>query len=365
MQPSQGRKTQGKTEAGTNTVSGEFFVPDLCGPRPVFVMIMLAELLVMVHTLASSTLPQFNWDLLAIGSLFAQWIVLLSAAMLCLSRKVLSRMSLYLAASACLCIIVLVTGASSYIAQLIYPQFAPTFSGRISGEGQTGWWVFRNIILATVLGGIALRYFYLQQQLQLREKSELQARLDSLRSRIRPHFLFNTMNSIASLIATQPDAAERAVEDLSELFRSSLHENSSIGTVADELRLCELYLGIEQLRLGERLKIQWQLDASVREEAMPSLILQPLIENAVYHGIAQLPEGGTICVNVHRAEGFLLAEIENPIPEYSAHSQGHHMALSNIEQRLEALFGQEASLTAQREKAYYRIKLRYPLGQIA
>ena len=355
---------QGKTEVGTKSVSGEFFVPDLCGPRPVFVMIMLAELLVMVHTLASSTLLQFDWNLLAIGSLFVQWVVLLSAAMLCLSRKVLSGMSLYLAASACLCIIVLVTAVSSYLAQLLYPQFTPTFTGHISGSGPAGWWILRNIILATVLGGIALRYFYLQQQLQLREKAELQARLDSLLSRIRPHFLFNTMNSIASLIATQPGAAERAVEDLSELFRASLQENNRIGTVADELRLCELYLGIEQLRLGERLKIQWQLDTSVREEAMPSLILQPLIENAVYHGIAQLPEGGTICIKVHRAEGVLVAEIENPIPEYSAHSQGHHMALNNIEQRLEVLFGQEASLTAQREKAYYRIKLRYPLGQM-
>lgn len=364
MQPSQGHDVQGQTDA----VSGEFFVPDLCGPRPVFVMVMLAELLVLVHTLASSSLPGFNWDLFAISSLFVQWLVLLSAALLCLCRNFFSRVSLSLAAVACLLIILLVTAGSSYLAMHLYPQFAlgsfPTGLSRTQGAG-SHWWVLRNMAVALILGGIVLRYFYLQQQLQLREKSELQARLDSLRSRIRPHFLFNTMNSIASLIATQPDAAERAVEDLSELFRSSLQENNRIGTVADELRLCELYLGIEQLRLGERLKIKWQLDDSVREEAMPSLILQPLIENAVYHGIAQMPEGGTICINVHRAEGFLLAEIENPIPEHSTHSQGHHMALSNIEQRLEALFGHEASLTAEREKAYYRIKLRYPLGQMA
>jgi len=364
MQPSQGRNTQGQKDAVTNTVSGEFFVPDLCGPRPVFVMVMLAELLVLVHALASSTLPRFDWDLLAIGSLFVQWVVLLSAAMLCLSRNLFSRMSLFLAATGCLFIIVLVTAASSYLAQQFYPQFSMAFSGGIWSAGNGAWWILRNISLAIILGGIALRYFYLQQQLQLREKSELQARLDSLRSRIRPHFLFNTMNSIASLIATQPDAAERAVEDLSELFRASLQENNRIGTVADELRLCELYLGIEQLRLGERLKVEWQIDTPVRDEAMPSLILQPLIENAVYHGIAQLPEGGAIAINVRRTQGFLLAEIDNPIPEHSTHSQGHHMALSNIEQRLEALFGQEASLTATRGKAHYHIKLRYPLGQM-
>jgi two-component system sensor histidine kinase AlgZ len=173
------------------------------------------------------------------------------------------------------------------------------------------------------------------------------------------------MNSIASLIATQPDAAERAVEDLAELFRASLQENSRTGTVADELRLCELYLGIEQLRLGERLIVEWQVESAIREEAMPSLILQPLVENAVYHGIAQLAEGGTIGINVHSAEGFLLAEVENPIPEHTPHSRGHHMALNNIEQRLEALFGQEASLVIERGRTYYRIKLRYPLGQVA
>jgi len=364
MQPSQGRKTQGQADLVTHTVSGEFFVPDLCGPRPVFVMVMLAELLVLVHALASSSLVHFDWDLLAIGSLFVQWVVLLSAAMLCLSRNIFSRMSLFVAATGCLIIIVLVTALSSYMAQLLYPQFSPAFSGSLSGAGG-GVWILRNIALATILGGIALRYFYLQQQLQLRERSELQARLDSLRSRIRPHFLFNTMNSIASLIATQPDAAERAVEDLSELFRASLQENSPTGTVADELRLCELYLGIEQLRLGERLAVEWQVENAIRDEAMPSLILQPLVENAVYHGIAQLAEGGTIGVNVHSAKGFLLVEIENPIPEHTTHSQGHHMALSNIEQRLDALFGQDASLEVERGKGYYRIKLRYPLGQMA
>lgn len=364
MQPSQGRKTQGRADLVTHTVSGEFFVPDLCGPRPVFVMVMLAELLVLVHALASSSLPRFDWDLLAIGSLFVQWVVLLSAALLCLSRNIFSRMSLFLAATGCLIIIVLVTAFSSYMAQLLYPQFSPTFPGNLPGAGG-GVWILRNIVLATIVGGIALRYFYLQQQLQLRERSELQARLDSLRSRIRPHFLFNTMNSIASLIATQPDAAERAVEDLSELFRASLQESSGTGTVADELRLCELYLGIEQLRLGERLTVEWQVERAIRDEAMPSLILQPLVENAVYHGIAQLAEGGTIGIKVHSTKGFLLVEIENPIPEYTTHSHGHHMALSNIEQRLEVLFGQEASLEVERGKEYYRIKLRYPLGQVA
>ena len=363
MQPSPG----GKQKIQADPISGEFFVPDLCAPQPVFVMVMLAELLVLVHTLASSTLPRFDWDLLAVGSLFVQWLVLLSAALLCLARNAFARMSLALAASACMLIILLVTTLSSYMVVLLYPELivigVPTgFSTGPISPNQ--WWIIRNIALAAILGGIALRYFYLRQQLQLREKSELQARLDSLRSRIRPHFLFNTMNSIASLIASRPEAAERAVEDLSELFRASLQENTRTVTVADELHLCALYLGIEQLRLGGRLKIQWNIEESVRHEAMPSLILQPLVENAVYHGIAQLPEGGTVVVSVRQSEGALVAEIENPVPERSSPSDGHHMALGNIEQRLQALFGLEGSMKSTLSDGRYIVKLAYPLGQI-
>ena len=152
----------------------------------------------------------------------------------------------------------------------------------------------RNLLVAVVLAGIVLRYFYLQQQLRLQEQLELQARLDSLRSRIRPHFLFNTLNSIASLIMSRPAAAEQAVEDLAELFRVSLQESHRTTTVADELRLCELYLGIEQLRLGDRLQVQWQVQVEAREQPMPSLLLQPLVENAIYHGLFPAAAGGII-----------------------------------------------------------------------
>ena len=192
--------------------SGEFFIPDLCSPRSVFVMILLAELMVLVYTLAVSALPSFNWDLLASCSLFVQWVVLLSAAILCQLRQFFSRLSLQAATAGSLLVVMLVTGLSSWFAQTFYVPMPR------SAEG--GWWLLRNLLVAVVLSGIVLRYFYLQQQVKLRERSELQARLDSLRARIRPHFLFNTMNSIASLIDSRPAAAEQAVEDLAELFRA-------------------------------------------------------------------------------------------------------------------------------------------------
>lgn len=358
MQPSQRHNQQGQAEIA----AGEFFVPDLCAPRPVFVLVMLAELLVLVHVLASSALPRFDWDMLAVGSLFVQWIVLMCAVLLCVSRKLFSGMSLPLGASACLVIILLVSATSSYLAVMFYPQLF--YDAYASSSESTGtWWIVRNVALAAILGGISLRYFYLRHQLALREKSELQARLDSLRSRIRPHFLFNTMNSIASLIASRPDAAERAVEDLSELFRASLAENTRVVTVDDELHLCELYLGIEKLRLGERLQVEWNVDPMARTQPMPSLILQPLVENAVYHGIAQLPRGGVVVVTIAKTESCLRVKVENPIPILAVHTQGHHMALNNIELRLHALFGREGKMKSVHSETDFMIEFSYPLGR--
>ncbi len=340
--------------AGPDRVAGEFFIPDLCAPRPVFVMVLLAELLVIVYTLASSILPRFNWDLLATCSLFTQWVVLLSAALLCQLRGPFSRLSLPLAAGASLALVVAVTALSSYIALQLYPQLTR------GGEGR--WWLLRNLLVAAVLSGITLRYFYLQRQLRLQEKLELQTRLDGLRSRIRPHFLFNTLNSIASLIMSRPEAAEQAVEDLAELFRASLQESRRPTTVADELRLCELYLGIEQLRLGDRLEVEWQVDPAVRDEPMPSLILQPLVENAVYHGIARLPRGGTIRVVVGLEGSEVRVTVENPVPPQGRQSEGNRMALSNIGQRLQAIYGSHARLEVTPGSDQYRVELGYQPG---
>jgi two-component system sensor histidine kinase AlgZ len=222
--------------------------------------------------------------------------------------------------------------------------------------------VLRNVLISLVLGGVVLRYFYLQQQITLRERAELQARLDSLRARIRPHFLFNTMNSIASLIDSRPRDAERAVEDLAELFRASLQEQDRATTVGDELRLCEVYLGIEKLRLGDRLQVDWQVDPEARDRAMPALLLQPLVENAVYHGIARLSGGGTIKVQVACNGPQLEVTVLNPMPATAGPTDGHHMALANIAQRLQALYGSDGLIEAGADGQQYRVRLAYPPG---
>ncbi len=351
MQPSPGQVAQ----AGEVPVPGEFFIPDLCAPRPVFVMVLLVELLVLVYTLTASNLPQFNWETLALCSLFVQWVVLLSASVLCGLRRMISGFSLPLVSLCCLLVVLAVTALSSLAAWHLLPPFN-------DGSG-LGWWLLRNLLVAAVLGGIALRYFYLQQQLLVQKQLELQARLDSLRARIRPHFLFNTLNSIASLIVSRPHAAERAVEDLAELLRVSLQEQQRPTLVADELRLCELYLAIEQLRLGDRLQVLWEVDPVLLDTPMPSLILQPLVENAVYHGVAQLSAGGTVRVSVQRQPDAVLVVVENPAPRTPARSDGHHMALENIRQRLQVLFGSLGQLRIDPAGDLFRVELRYPLQE--
>jgi two-component system sensor histidine kinase AlgZ len=336
---------------------GDFFIPDICAPRPVFITVLLVELTVLVYTLANSALPVFDWELLATASLFVLWVVLSSAALLCGLRGFFARLGLPLATLGSLLLVLAVTALSSLAAIALFPQ--------LPRGADPGWWVVRNLLVATVLAGIVLRNFYLQYQLRQRERLELLSRLESLRSRIRPHFLFNTLNSIASLIMSRPEAAEQAVEDLSELFRASLQEGRRPTTVADELRLCELYLGIEQLRLGDRLRVRWDVDDAVRGQAMPSLMLQPLVENAVYHGISQLAQGGEIAVGVHLDGRRVVASVENPVSGQATRAEGNRMALANIEQRLQALYGGEGQLQVDHPADRYRVRLLYPAGSAA
>jgi two-component system sensor histidine kinase AlgZ len=347
-------------DTGSDKESGKqgFYIPDLCAAESVIIIFILAELLVVLHVLGASELPSFDWDALALASLYVQWIVLLSAATLCVCRPMLGRLRLVPGVLLSFALILLITLLCSWVAMLLLKQ---------TGSVELGfWWLLRNQVVAMVIGGIALRYFYLQQQLREREQAELTARLESLRARIRPHFLFNTMNSIASLIASRPDDAERAVEDLSELLRASLTDGERGATVADELHLCRLYLNIEQLRLGERLRVEWDVDESLSEQPMPALMLQPLIENAVYHGVACMAEGGLIRIALRRRGDYLEAVVENPLPQGEPPaSAGHNMALENIQQRLAALHQSKAEFLVHRERDSHRVSLSYPLENTA
>jgi two-component system sensor histidine kinase AlgZ len=229
---------------------------------------------------------------------------------------------------------------------------------------ESGWGrIVRNLLIAMIMTGMAFRYFFLSHQLRSREQAELASRIQSLQSRIRPHFLFNSMNIIASLISIDPDLAEEVVEDLSSLFRASLNDSTSEPvTLAQELDLCEKYVHIESLRLDDRLTVQWDVNVDTGAIRIPLLTLQPLLENSIYHGIQPLPKGGTITVSVELAGPQVQIEITNPISDTPyEHEQGNRMAIDNIRNRMTALYGPEALLTTDISEGFFTARLIYPV----
>ena len=194
-----------------------------------------------------------------------------------------------------------------------------------------------------------------------RQPAATTARLAELQSRIRPHFLFNTLNTAIALVRAEPAKAERVLEDLSDLFRHALAEQGDSATVGQEIELAQRYLEIEQLRFGERLRVEWALDERVHGARLPPLILQPLLENAVYHGIEPHPDIGMISVNVYRSRNELHIDIRNPYqPQAESQHNGNKMAMGNIRERLALFFDAEASLKATVGNNYYQVHIVVP-----
>ena len=168
--------------------------------------------------------------------------------------------------------------------------------------------------ISGITGALVLRYLYENYQQKQRELAEGRARLRALQARIRPHFLFNSISTIITLIRVDPDQAENTLHDLSDLFRASLSDESSSSTLADELQLMRQYLEIEQQRLGDRLQVHWDLDELPGTAAMPVLTLQPLAENAVYHGIEPSVDGGEITLHGRIRKGVISLALTNTLP---------------------------------------------------
>ena len=342
-------------EGGVEPSTHDPLLPNLCrGGEGLLSVIVITELLAILIVIASTGVANFDWVELGKVSMLALWISLLSALALCKTRHLFSRLGLRLAAVASLVVIVLVALVCS--ALLMWLLQLAGYS-----DGIAPLQLVDIAVLTIIPAGILLRYLYLQQQLRLQQKAELESRIQALQSRIRPHFLFNSMNMIASLIESDPKTAERVVEDLSDLFRCALSEFQTLVPLRDELTLCRRYLALEALRLGDRLKVEWQIGDYGEEARIPSLALQPVLENAIYHGIQLLPEGGTIKVSLQRQDDRLVFEVNNPRSPIMESHRGSRTALANIRHRLEAHFGSSATVTAQEGDNCYITRISYPV----
>lgn len=351
-------------QANSDSQTDSFFLPDFCNVRMVFAVVVISELLAIVLTLSPLRGSGDRWNDLSIISLFVQWVGLSSAGILCLTRPRLARMPETRAATISYLLLLLTTFVITEIAFMIgaYLQVDNWGSNFLS---HTPWQVdllLRNMGISAIFSAIVLRFFYIQHQWKQNVRAEAQARLQALQSRIRPHFLFNSLNTIASLTQIDADQAEAAVENLADLFRNNLADASLHTNLDAELKLTQRYLEIEKLRLGERLQLRWNVDDLPKDASVPRLILQPLLENAIYHGIEPISQGGTIGIDGHIYDNDIHISISNPLSKKANSEQrkGNKIAQDNIRQRLTAIYGEAGKMNVQEDEQDYIITLIIP-----
>ncbi len=221
--------------------------------------------------------------------------------------------------------------------------------------------LWRTGFLSILATGMLLGYFNLRSRAL--SPSFTEARLQALQARIRPHFLFNSLNAVLSLIRSDPKRAETALEDMADLFRVLMADNRQLVPLQNELELCRQYLSLEKLRLGERLQLSWHIDNMPEDALIPPLVLQPLLENAVYHGIEPFQEGGEININLYRSRDQVHMVLTNPYRLEGEHHNGNKMALGNIRERLALHFDAEAQIVTKVVGNQYRVHIVIPYRQ--
>ncbi len=344
----------------------EFFLPDFCASGAALTIVLIMALLSLVLSLSHPDSPSGFWLDLGSTAFFLLWIGLGSAGLLCWTRPGLARLPERQASIIALLIPVAVTLAVCE-ATLRLGQPGGIGTGFIQLFPQRrGPFMLRSAGIAFIVTLLALRYFYVSHQWRRNVQREARWKIDALQARIRPHFLFNSMNTIASLTRSDPARAEEAVEDLADLFRASLGEDRPQITLKEELEVARIYQRIEQLRLGPRLQVKWRVNDLPMRMQVPGLMVQPLLENAIYHGIEPLPEGGTVEIEGRIEDGMVELSICNPRPPEPAlrARSGNRIALENVRQRLRLAFGERADLVIEDAAAHYKVTLHFPAGKI-
>ena len=328
------------------------FLPNFCAIRMVFAVVVSAQLLAIVLTLGAFPAPELFWDELSRRSLYVQWVALSVSALYCGLRQPLGRLSHAQAGIVAWALILLVTSGIFMAAHWL----------RLRGASPVMPALAQHLAIAGIVGAVLLRYLYEQHRERQRELAESQARLQALQARIRPHFLFNSMNTIASLTRVDADLAEQVVQDLSDLFRATLADADQASTLEREFDLARGYLRIEGQRLGDRLRVEWDVAELPLDIRLPALLLQPLLENAVYHGIEPATAGGEITISGRFRNGMVNLAVRNTLPQDApaVPRAGNKMAQDNVRQRLDAAFGDEAGMVLGQVDDCYQVRLHFP-----
>ena len=328
-------------------------LPDFCRLPALFALFIVGALTVTVMWLARDS--QRDWPAYSVSMLFVTWLALVIAVALCKLRALLQRLPGHMPYVGVWLLIVLIVLVASAVARWLDGSLQMQLIG-----SSMSMFVRDNVLIAALLGAAMLRYFYVLAQWQARLSAVTRAQVEALQARIRPHFLFNSMNTVAALIRVDPDAAEHTVEDLSELFRAALGQHDTgDGTLGDELALIERYLAIEQLRLGARLHVHRELDDLPADFPLPRLLLQPLVENAVRHGIQPLREGGEVILRGQRDGNGIRVEIGNPLPA-TPPAPGNGHGLDSVRRRVAYRYGAQAKVQAGPQGDRYVVVLQLP-----
>lgn len=335
------------------------FLPDFCSAPVVLNVVIIAEMFAFMATLITRRISVNILEDLLLISLFVQWVAITSVAALCYARRYLNRLpkarALGMAYALLLLVTLLVSEAAVWVLYLL---------GRISTP-RPEWHLYfhiQNFTVSLLVNGLALRYVLAKHELRQRTLSEARAKIQALQSRIRPHFVFNSLNIIASLTRNEPARAEAAVEDMADLFRMMLSEDEQLVPVKKEIDVAKKYLALENLRLDQRLHVEWDVGTFPRKAAVPVLTLQPLLENAVRHGIEALPTGGTVAVKLWEENGNIHIRVDNPYPTKSkTRPDTPSRSLDNIRQRLQSHYGETAQLEARGENGQFSVTVVIPM----
>jgi two-component system sensor histidine kinase AlgZ len=334
----------------------DFFIPDFCATRMVFAVVLLAELVAVVLTLARPAASFMNE--LGRVSMFLQWLALTSAAVLCYARPLLARLGAAGVVGAVLALLLANTALVSLAALWFDGGGALT-----APPAEALQFLARNEGICAIVTALVLRYFFVEHQWRRQVRAEARSRLEALQARIRPHFLFNSLNTIAALTRSDAARAEEAVEDLADLFRATLRDSQSRPRLREELELTRMYQRIEQQRLGERLEVRWDVAGLPMDARLPGLMIQPLLENAIYHGIEPLDRGGAVTITGRAVGDKIEIAVLNPLapaPAAASERAGNRLALDNIRERLALAYGADGVLEVERAADSFKVTVRFP-----
>lgn len=348
----------GTAPASAVPVVEEGFMPNFCASPLVLNVLVLAQLLAVAITVITPPLTRTPLLDLFVVSLFIHWIALVSVCALCLARSFLNSLpenrALIMAYLILLCVTWLVGECALWLLSNV----------EIIVSARPSWYAYfhlRNLTVSAIVNALVLRYLIARHQLQMQARSVERARAQILRQKIRPHFVFNSMNIIASLTRRSPTRAESAIEDMSDLFRVMVDDGNDLSPVHNEISIARKYLKVERLRLERRLKVNWSAPGLPRSARTPVLLLQLLLEHVVHNAVEQMSDGGVIEVKLeYEAPSMLVIELEAPYPPPPARGMIDNAGLENIRLRLNDHYGAWANMQVDTDAGRIFVRITHP-----